>query len=71
MGKAQTDAQDRGEITQILPKYIKGLSPQTARTINLGTYPTSLNKARLQRVADLMTRDGQLKGHYDVQPLLG
>lgn len=71
MAKAQTLAQDRNEVSQILPTYIKGLSQQTAQTINLGTYPTSLSKTRLQRVADLMTQYGQLKGHFDVQPLLG
>jgi NitT/TauT family transport system substrate-binding protein len=71
LAKAQADAQDRNEITGVLPTYIMGLTPQTAQTISLGTYPTSLNKTRLQRVADLMTQYGQLKGHYDVQPLLG
>jgi NitT/TauT family transport system substrate-binding protein len=70
MLKAQTDAQDRNEISGVLPTYIKGLQPQTAQTINLGTFPTSLNKTRLQRVADLMTQYGQLKGHFDVQTLL-
>lgn len=71
MAKAQADAQDRNQISQVLPTFIKGLSPQTAQTINLGSYPVSLNKTRLQRVADLMTQYGQLKQHYDVQPLLG
>lgn len=71
MLKAQTTAQDPTEIARVLPTFIKGLSPQTAQTIDLGTYPVSMSKTRLQRVADLMTQYGQLKRHYDVQPLLG
>jgi NitT/TauT family transport system substrate-binding protein len=71
MTKAKAAASDRNLVGQIMPTYIKGLSPQTAQTITLGTYPASLNKTRLQRVADLMTEVGVLKAHYDVSPLLG
>jgi NitT/TauT family transport system substrate-binding protein len=70
MAKAQAAATDRNLVGQILPTYIKGLSPQVAQTITLGVYPASLSKTRLQRVADLMTELGVLKQHYDVSGIL-
>jgi NitT/TauT family transport system substrate-binding protein len=70
MAKAQAAATDRSVVGQILPTYIKGLTPQVAQTITLGVYPQSLSKTRLQRVADLMSELGVLKQHYDVQGIL-
>jgi NitT/TauT family transport system substrate-binding protein len=70
MAKAQAAATDRNLVGQILPTYVKGLSPQVAQTITLGVYPQSLSKTRLQRVADLMTELGALKQHFDVQGIL-
>jgi NitT/TauT family transport system substrate-binding protein len=70
MAKAQAAATDRNLVGQILPTYVKGLSPQVAQTITLGVYPGSLSKTRLQRVADLMTELGALKQHYDVSAIL-
>jgi NitT/TauT family transport system substrate-binding protein len=70
MAKAQAAATDRNLVGQILPTYVKGLSPQVAQTITLGAYPQSLSKTRLQRVADLMSELGVLKQHYDVQGVL-
>jgi NitT/TauT family transport system substrate-binding protein len=70
MAKAQVAAADRNLVSQTLPTYVKGLSPQTAQTITLGVYPQSLSKTRLQRVADLMTEFGAIKQHFDVQQLL-
>ncbi|MDN3360118.1 ABC transporter substrate-binding protein [Actinomadura sp. DC4] len=70
IAKAQAAATDRNLVGQILPTYIKGLSPQVAQTITLGVYPQTLSKTRLQRVADLMNELGVLKQHYDVQGIL-
>ncbi|GAB2862135.1 ABC transporter substrate-binding protein [Actinoallomurus bryophytorum] len=70
MAKAKVAASDRNQVGQILPTYVKGLSPQTAQTITIDTYPGSLSKTRLQRVADLMTELGVLKQHYDVSGML-
>jgi NitT/TauT family transport system substrate-binding protein len=70
MAKASAAAGDRNLVGQILPTYVKGLSPQVAQTITLGTFPQSLSKTRLQRVADLMTSLGAIKQHYDVQGIL-
>jgi NitT/TauT family transport system substrate-binding protein len=70
VGKAQQLAStDRKVVEAALPKYSK-IDAATAAVITLGKYPTTLNEARLQRVADLMTELGYLKGHFDVKPLI-
>lgn len=68
--KAQAAAADRALVGQTLPTYIRGLSPDVAQSITLGTFPATLDPAALQRVADLMTQFGVLKEHFDVQRLL-
>ncbi|GAA0325481.1 hypothetical protein GCM10010151_14230 [Actinoallomurus spadix] len=70
MAKAQTlAATDRNEVAQVLPTYIKGLTPQAAQTITIGTFPTSLNKSRAQRVADFMLQQHVLTTHFDASTL--
>lgn len=71
MAKAQTfAAKNRDEVARALPGYIKGLTLQTARTIALGTFATSLSRTRAQRVADFMTQQKALPRHFDVGPML-
>lgn len=70
MAKAQVVANDRRQVSRVLPSYTK-ITPELASIITVGQYPTSMNKTRLQRVADLMTALGFLKTRFDVQPLLG
>jgi NitT/TauT family transport system substrate-binding protein len=71
MAKAQAlAAGDRNEVAQVLPTYIKGLTPQVAQSITLGTFSTSLSKTRIQRVADFMTQQKALSGHFDVSGML-
>jgi NitT/TauT family transport system substrate-binding protein len=71
MAKAQAfAASDRNEVAQVLPTYIKGLTPQTAQTIKIGTFSTSLDKSRAQRVADFMTQQHLLSGHFDVSSIV-
>src|SRR5690606_4455125 len=53
-------ANDRKIVDEVLPKYTK-IDAATAAVIALGSYPTSLSEARLQRVADLMKEYGYLK----------
>lgn len=62
-------AEDRRAVVQILPKYTQ-IDAETAAVIALGTYPTTLNATRLQRVADLMLEHGYLREKFEVQPLL-
>lgn len=64
-------ASDRAEVTAVLPSYIKGLTPQTADTINIGDFSTSLDRADAQRVADFMTQQHMLNGHFDVSSMMG
>jgi NitT/TauT family transport system substrate-binding protein len=70
MAKAQALASNRAQVEQILPTYIKTISPQVASTITIGSFPTSLNKARLQRVPDLMQQFGLINNHLDMQTML-
>ncbi|MBX6765669.1 MAG: ABC transporter substrate-binding protein [Actinomadura rubrobrunea] len=68
--KAQGMAADRKVVQDILPKYARGITPEVAATMSYGTYPTSLNATRLQRVADVMQQFGIIKERLDVKPLL-
>jgi NitT/TauT family transport system substrate-binding protein len=70
MAKAQAAASDRTLVGQMLPTYVKGLSPAVAQSITLGAYPVSMDPTQLQRVADLMTKFGTIPSHFDVQQLL-
>ena len=70
MNKAQALAADRSQVEQILPTYIKTITPELASTITLGSYPTGVNQARLQRISDLMLQFGQLTEPFDVKPLV-
>ncbi|MFG1858484.1 ABC transporter substrate-binding protein [Actinomadura geliboluensis] len=71
IGEAQQQAAaDRGLVSKILPKYIKGITPDTAQLVTLGTYPTTLDAGRLQRVADLMQQYGYIERKVDVAGMI-
>jgi NitT/TauT family transport system substrate-binding protein len=70
IAKAQALAKDRGKVEQILPAYVKGITPQVASSITIGTYPASTSATRLQRVADLMQQVGMLSEHVDMNSIL-
>ncbi len=59
----------RDEVTQVLPSYISGLTPQTVDAITIGTFSASLDKADAQRVADFMTQQRMLSGFFDVSSM--
>ncbi|ACZ00191.1 NMT1/THI5 like domain protein [Thermomonospora curvata DSM 43183] len=62
MAKAQQmAASDRNLVARTLPTYVKGLDQATAQTITLGSFPTSQNPTRLERLAGLMGNHGYLK----------
>ncbi|ACZ84809.1 ABC transporter substrate-binding protein [Streptosporangium roseum] len=63
-------AADRKAVEEILPTYTKGIDAATAAVITLGTFPTSLDATRLQRVADLMLEQGLLKSKIEAKSLL-
>lgn len=67
--KAQGMLADRRVVEQIVPTYVN-VDEQTTKLLQLGTWPTTINKTRLQRVADLMLEFGVLKQKFDVGPLM-
>lgn len=72
MARAQELAMSNpDEVSRVLPSYIKGLTQQTADTITIGTFATSLDKSQAQRVADFMTQQGMLDSRFDVSGMVG
>ncbi|MFB4274270.1 ABC transporter substrate-binding protein [Nonomuraea sp. MTCD27] len=70
LGRAQAEAAaDREEVRKVIPMYTR-IDARTAAEISLGTYPTSMDATRLQRVPDLMLRLGFLKTKVDVAPMI-
>ncbi|MFR9728584.1 ABC transporter substrate-binding protein [Saccharopolyspora sp. MS10] len=67
--KAQVTGQNRAEVTPLLPNFAK-ISPELAPIVELGKIPTSMDAARLQRVADLMLRFNQISEPIDVSTML-
>lgn len=65
----QLASSDRKEVEAVLPTYTK-IDAKTAAAIALGTFPTSLDAARLQKVADLMLEYGYLKSPVDVKSMI-
>lgn len=69
MARGQQDASDRATVQELLPQYA-GVDRDTAKLVNLGQFPTSLDATRLQRVATLMRTYGLLQTDLDVEPML-
>ncbi|WP_329087745.1 MULTISPECIES: ABC transporter substrate-binding protein [unclassified Streptosporangium] len=70
IGKAQQiAANDRRAVEEVLPTYTK-IDAATAAVIPLGTFPTTLEEGRLQRVADTMLEHGYLTEPFKVSALL-
>ncbi|MEU4234842.1 ABC transporter substrate-binding protein [Nonomuraea sp. NPDC026600] len=63
-------AVDRGAVTKILPTYTHGITAAIASQIQLGTYPTTLNTTRVQRVGDAMVGAGYLTRSIDAHDLI-
>jgi NitT/TauT family transport system substrate-binding protein len=73
--RAMARAQERAasnpdEVARVLPSYIKGLTQETADTISIGTFSTSLDKSHAQRVADFMTEQKVLDSRFDVSSMV-
>ncbi|TDD81600.1 ABC transporter substrate-binding protein [Actinomadura rubrisoli] len=68
--KAQGMAADRKVVQDVLPTYAKGIDAKVASTMSYGTYPTSLNATRLQRVADVMQQFAYVPNRVDIKPLI-
>ncbi|MEU8380529.1 ABC transporter substrate-binding protein [Streptosporangium sp. NPDC048865] len=65
----QIAATDRKAVEEILPTYTK-IDAATAAVITLGSFPTSLDETRLQRVADLMLEQGYLTSPIQAKSIL-
>ncbi|MGS2647226.1 ABC transporter substrate-binding protein [Streptosporangium sp. LJ11] len=65
----QIAATDRKAVEEILPTYTK-IDAATAAVITLGSFPTSLDETRLQRVADLMLEQGYLTSPIQAKTVL-
>lgn len=70
IGRAQRDVVDRKLVEDILPTYIKSITKDIAQLMALPIWPTSTNRVRLQRVADLMYQFKFLGQPLDVGPIL-
>ncbi|PRX97194.1 ABC transporter substrate-binding protein [Allonocardiopsis opalescens] len=65
----QAAAEDRNAVESLLPEYA-GIEPETAAAITFGTFPTTMEAERIQRVADLMFELGYLEEEFVVDPYL-
>ena len=66
---SQVAATDTAYVRSELPKFIPGMKSTIANVITLPTYNTTLTLARMQRVADVMIRLGQLPKDFDVKSM--
>lgn len=68
--KAQALASaDRKNVEEVLPGYVK-VDPKIVSRLVMPEYPTSLDPVRLQRLPDLMLKDGLLKSRVDMKDLI-
>jgi NitT/TauT family transport system substrate-binding protein len=65
----QLATSDRKKVEEVLPSYAH-VDAQTAAVLSLPNYPTSLNATRLQRLPDLMLKDGLLKSKLDMNSVI-
>ncbi|MEV5898288.1 ABC transporter substrate-binding protein [Nonomuraea fuscirosea] len=65
----QLASSDRKEVEAILPTYTK-IDAKTAAAITLGAFPTTLDPARLQKVADLMLEYKYISSPVDVKSMI-
>jgi NitT/TauT family transport system substrate-binding protein len=69
MAKGQGDVADRQTMEQTLSSYA-GIDQNIIKLVVAGAFPTSVDKTRMQRVADLMLTYGILKEKFDVGPMI-
>ncbi|MCW2863151.1 MAG: NitT/TauT family transport system substrate-binding protein [Actinoallomurus sp.] len=65
----QLATSDRKKVEEVLPSYAH-VDAQTAAVLSLPNFPTSLNATRLQRLPDLMLKDGLLKSRLDMKNVI-
>jgi NitT/TauT family transport system substrate-binding protein len=65
----QVAASNTAYVRSELPKFIPTMKPAIANVITLPTYNTTLTLARMERVADVIERLGQLPKNFDVKSM--
>lgn len=66
---SQVAATNTAYVRTELPKFIKTMKPAIANVITLPTYNTTLTLARMERVANVLVRLGQLPKNFDVKSM--
>lgn len=66
---SQVAATNTAYVRSELPKFIKTMKPAIANVITLPTYNTTLTLARMERVANVLIRLGQLPENFDVKSM--
>jgi NitT/TauT family transport system substrate-binding protein len=61
---------DRTAVEQIIPTYIKTVTPKEAALINLDAWGTTQDTTQLQRIADLMLSGKMLSSPFNVGPMM-
>jgi NitT/TauT family transport system substrate-binding protein len=66
---SQVAATNTAYVRSELPRFITTMKPAIANVITLPTYNTTLTLARMERVANVMIRLGQLPKNFDVKSM--
>lgn len=69
VAKGQADVADRAVLEETLMSYAN-IDQNIARNVGVGVFPTTVERSRLQRVADLMRTYGILDEEFDVTPMI-
>ncbi|MFC5180693.1 ABC transporter substrate-binding protein [Actinomadura harenae] len=69
IARATKVAANRAAVTQVIPTYTQ-IPAGTAGKISIGAFPTSLDAAKLQKVAALMEQYGYLQKAPDVRKMI-
>lgn len=69
MAKGQGEVADRQVLEETMLTYAD-IDPNIAKLVVAGAFPTSVDKTRLQRVADLMQTYGIIVEKFDVGPMI-
>jgi NitT/TauT family transport system substrate-binding protein len=69
LAKGQQLAADRKNVQEALPKFAR-MDPETAAVVRFGSFPTTIDAKRIQRVSDLLSTYGMLGSELQVAPLV-
>jgi NitT/TauT family transport system substrate-binding protein len=67
--KASAEARNRSTVEEAVQQYAK-IDKEVAALVRIGTFPTSVDRTRLQRTVDLMQKYGMLSKPIDVDSMI-